>query len=93
MWSVSYVTCVDIIAQVSLLSMINVLFLDVLILKLGNIILPAGRPEIIPRTACTTKNYVALTLDLNLQPFGIIYALCFTLVTNDIGRLQIKICG
>ena len=57
MWSISYVTCVDIIAQVSLSPLSIFLFLDVPTLKLSSIIiLPTDRPEIILSTACTTKN-------------------------------------
>ena len=57
------VTCVDIIAQVSLPRSIFLL-LQVLTMKLWIIILPTNRPEIILPTARTTKNQVAFTLYL-----------------------------
>ena len=55
-WSILYVTCVNIIAQVSLTPIF--LFLDVPTLKLRIIIiiLPTDRPEIILPTARTTKD-------------------------------------
>ena len=58
MWLISYITCVDIIAQVSLTPWLIFLFLDVPTLKLRIIIIifPTGQPEIILPTACTTKN-------------------------------------
>ena len=57
MKSVSYVTCIDLIAQVSLIRW-SLLFLDVLTLKLRIIIiiLPTDRPETILPGARTTKN-------------------------------------
>ena len=60
MWSVSYVTCVDIKAQVSLTLWSIFVFLDGPTLKLKIIIniLPTGRPEIILPTAGATKNWV-----------------------------------
>ena len=61
MWLVSYVTCIDLIAQISLTRWSAFLFLDVLILKLI-IILPTARPEIIILTARTTKNEAAFAL-------------------------------
>ena len=60
MWSVSHVTCIDLIAQVSLTQWSTFLFLDVLTLKLGiiiTIILPTDLPEIILPAARTTENY------------------------------------
>ena len=60
MWSVSHVTCIDLIAQVSLTQWSTFLFLDVLTLKLGIIIiiiLPTDLPEIILPAARTTENY------------------------------------
>ena len=59
MWSVSHVTCIDLIAQVSLTQWSTFLFLDVLTLKLGiiMIILPTDLPEIILPAARTTENY------------------------------------
>ena len=58
MWSVSHVTCIDLIAQVSLTQWSTFLFLDVLTLKLGIIIiiLPTDLPEIILTAARTTEN-------------------------------------
>ena len=58
MWSVSYVTYIDIKAQVSLTRWSVFLFLDVPTLKLQIIIniLSADRPEIIIPTARTTKD-------------------------------------
>ena len=59
MWSVSHVTCIDLIAQVSLTQWSTFLFLDVLTLKLGIIIiiiLPTDLPEIILPAARTTEN-------------------------------------
>ena len=59
MWSVSHVTCTDLIAQVSLTQWSTFLFLDVLTLKLGIIIiiiLPTDLPEIILTAARTTEN-------------------------------------
>ena len=58
MWSVPYVIYTDIVAQVSLTRWSVSLFLDMPTLKLKIIIniLPTDRPEIIPPTACTTKN-------------------------------------
>ena len=56
MWSISYVTCVDIIAQVSLIQWSIFLFLDVSTVKLRIIILSTDRPEIILSKARTTKN-------------------------------------
>ena len=58
MWSVSYVTCIDILAQVSLTRWSVFLFLDVQTLKLKIIIniSPIDQPEIILPTAPTTKN-------------------------------------
>ena len=57
MWSISYVTCVDIIAQVSLTPWSISLFLDKLTQKLRIIIiiLLTDWPKIILSTACTTK--------------------------------------
>ena len=60
MWWVSHVTCIDLIAQVSLTQWSTFLFLDVLTLKLGIIIiiiLPTDLPEIILPAARTTENY------------------------------------
>ena len=58
MWVISYVTCVDTIAQVSLTPWSIFLFLDVSTLKLRIIIiiLVTRWPEIILSTARTTKN-------------------------------------
>ena len=58
MWSISYVTCNDIIPHVSLTSRSIFLFLDMPTLKLraNIIILLTDRPEIILSTARTTKN-------------------------------------
>ena len=58
MWSVSYVTYIDIKAQVSLTWWSVFLFLDVPTLKLKIIIniLSTDRPEIIIPTARTTKD-------------------------------------
>ena len=59
MWSNSYVTFVDILAQVSLTPWSIFLFLDMPTLKLRIIIiiiLPTDPPEIILSTARTTKN-------------------------------------
>ena len=58
MWSVPYVTWIDIIAQVSLTRWSVFLFLDVPTLKLKIIIniLPTDQPETIIPTAYTTKN-------------------------------------
>ena len=57
MWWVLYVTCTDIIAQVSLHRWSVFLFLDVPILKFKIInILQTDGPEIIILTACPTKN-------------------------------------
>ena len=57
MWSISYVTFVSIIAQVSLTRLSIFLFLDVPTQKLSIIfILPTDRPEIIISTARKTKN-------------------------------------
>ena len=56
MWSVSYVTCVDIIVQVFLTRWSIFLHLDFPTLKLRIIILPTDRPDIILPTARTTKN-------------------------------------
>ena len=58
MWSVPYVTWIDIIAQVSLTRWSVFLFLDVPTLKLKIIIniLPTDQPEAIIPTAYTTKN-------------------------------------
>ena len=65
MWSVSYVTYVDMISQVSLTRLAIFLFLDVPTLKLRMIIiiiiiiiiiLPTDRPKIILSTARTAKN-------------------------------------
>ena len=59
MWSISYVTFVEIIAEVSLTPLSIFLFLDKPTLKLGIIIiLPTGRSEIILLTSRTTKNEV-----------------------------------
>ena len=61
MWSVSYVTCIDLVAQVSLNRQSTFLYLDVLTLKLRIIviiILPTDRPKIILPTACTIKNKI-----------------------------------
>ena len=57
MWSVSYVTCIDLIAQVSLTWWLA-FFLDMLTLKLTVIIiiLPADQPKIILPTVRATKN-------------------------------------
>ena len=57
MLSISYVTCVEIIAQVSLTTWSRFWFLDILTLKLKIIIvLPTNQPEIILLTTRTTKN-------------------------------------
>ena len=57
MWSVSYVTCVDIIAQVFLTRWSIFLYLDFPpTLKLRIIILSTDRPDIILPTARTAKN-------------------------------------
>ena len=58
MWSVSYVTCINILAQVTLTRWSVFLFLDVQTLKLNIIIniLPIDQPEIILPTAPTIKN-------------------------------------
>ena len=58
MWSISDVTFVDIIAQVSLTPWSIILFLDRPTLKrrLNIIILPTVRPEIFLSTARTTQN-------------------------------------
>ena len=58
MWSLSYVTFVDIMEQVSLIPWSIFLFFDMPTLKLGIdiIILLTDRPEIILSTARTTKN-------------------------------------
>ena len=63
MWSVSYITCIDLTDQVSLTRRSS-FFLDVLTLKLRIIIilLPTDRPETILPVARTTKHYVAFTL-------------------------------
>ena len=60
MWSVSYVTCIDLVAKVSLNRQSTFLFLDVLTLKLRIIIiiLPTDRPKIILPTARTIKNKI-----------------------------------
>ena len=56
MWSVLYLTCVDIIAQISLTPWSAFLFSNVPTLRLSTvIILPSDQPEIILPTACTTK--------------------------------------
>ena len=64
---ISYVTCVDIISQVSLTRW--------LILKLGIIviILSNGRSEIILPIARTTKNEVAFALENIFLTFGIYF--------------------
>ena len=64
LWSISYVTCVEIIAEVSLTPLSIFLFSDKPTLKLGIIIiiLPTGRSEIILLTSRTTKNEVAFAL-------------------------------
>ena len=58
MWSISYVTCVDIAAQVSLTSWSMFIYLDAPTLKLRTIIiiLPTDRSEIIFPSACKIKN-------------------------------------
>ena len=58
MWSISYVTFIDIIAQVSLTPCSIFLFLDMPTLKLmiNIIILPTKQPELIFSTDPTTKN-------------------------------------
>ena len=58
MWSISYVTFIDIIAQVSLTPCSIFLFLDMSTLKLriNIIILPTKQPEVIFSTDPTTKN-------------------------------------
>ena len=58
MWSVSHVTCFDLIAQFSLTRLSIFLFLDEPTLKLRIIIitLPTDRPKMILTTACATKN-------------------------------------
>ena len=58
MWSISFVTFVDIIAQGYVTPWSIFLFLDMPTLKLriNIIILPTIRPEIILSTAHTTKN-------------------------------------
>ena len=63
MWSVSYVTCVDIIAQVSLTWWSMFLFLEVPTLKLRIIIivLSTDQPELILWTLPTTKSQAAFT--------------------------------
>ena len=60
-WSVSYITCIEIIAQISLIS---ILFLDALTLKrrIIIIILPTNRPEILLTTARITKTEVTFAL-------------------------------
>ena len=64
MLSVSSVTCAYITVQASLTWWSIFSFIDMPTLKLRIIIiLPNDRPEIIPPTACTTKNQVALALD------------------------------
>ena len=69
MWLVSYVTCVDIIAQVLLTRWSIFLFLYSQTLKRGivNIILPTDWPEIILPTAHTTKKLSCLYLILLLS--------------------------
>ena len=63
MWSVSYVTCIDLIEQISLGRLSAFLFLDNQTLKLGFIIiLPTDRSEIVLPTARTTKNSVVFAL-------------------------------
>ena len=71
---ISYVTCVDIISQVSLTRWLF-LFLDVSTLKLGIIviILSNGRSEIILPIARTTKNEVAFALENIFLTFGIYF--------------------
>ena len=71
---ISYVTCVDIISQVSLTRWLF-LFLDVSTLKLGIIviILSNGRSEIILPIAPTTKNEVAFALENIFLTFGIYF--------------------
>ena len=63
MWSISYVTCVDIIAKVSLTPWSIFLSSDMPTPELRTIIitiiLPTDRPEIILSTARATKNEVA----------------------------------
>ena len=57
MWLVSYVNCVDIIAQVYLTPLSRFLFLDMLNLKLRIIIiLPTDQLEKVLPTTCTTEN-------------------------------------
>ena len=71
---ISYVTCVDIISQVSLTRWLF-LFLDVSTRKLGIIviILSNGRSEIILPIARTTKNEVAFALENIFLTFGIYF--------------------
>ena len=72
---ISYVTCVDIISQVSLTRWLIFLFLDVSTRKLGIIviILSNGRSEIILPIARTTKNEVAFALENIFLTFGIYF--------------------
>ena len=64
MWLISYVTCVDIIAQVSLTPRSILLFLDVSTLEFWIIIiiLPIDQPKIILLTARKIKKLSCLHL-------------------------------
>ena len=65
MWFISYVTCVDIIAQVSLTPRSILLFLDVSTLEFWIIIiiiLPINQPKIILLTARKIKKLSCLHL-------------------------------